>query len=260
MKFLSVALIAVMGVLLLIAAIGLVAAYSEDDLEGSSHPLQASPVAETPETGENGEGDQERPAPTEVPEAPGDEEAPTGAGVEDEAQDGGPGDDDFPLWGWIVIGAAVVLAVVGLIVWLGRGRRSAAAEQSSWRNRALDTYGKAVGIHDAVVADLTTAPLSGVAVEDAKRRWANAERRIDDLTAELHALEARPPDDTSAGAVRDLLTTLGTLRSAVQSHYYVRTRDEAPTLTDAQLEESESLVRQRLSEFDGSLRALKTVV
>ncbi|TET49712.1 MAG: hypothetical protein E3J64_09285 [Anaerolineales bacterium] len=260
MKFLSVPLISTVGVLLLIVAFGLAAAYSEDDPEGSNHPLQASPVAATPESGEDGEGGQETPAPTEAPEAPVEEETPPAAGVEGEAPDAGPGDDEFPLWGWIVIGAAAALVFAGLIVWLGRGGRSAAAVQSSWGNMALDTYGRGVAIHDAVLADLTTAPLAGVAVEDAKRRWANAERRIDDLTAELHVLEARTPDDTSARAVRDLLTTLGTLRSAVQSHFYVRTRDEAPTLTDAQLEESESLVRQRLSELDGALRALKTVV
>jgi hypothetical protein len=257
MKFLSVPLIFTVGALLLIAAFGLAAAYSETDVKGSPLPLQASPVVETPESGEDGESGQETPAPTE---APVEEETPPAEPIDGAAQDGGAGDDDFPLWGWIVIGAAAALVFAGLIVWLGRGGRSAAAVQSNWGNMALDTYGRGVAIHDAVLTDLTTAPLAGVAVEDAKRRWASAERRIDDLTAELHALEARPPDGTSARAVRDLLTTLGTLRSAVQSHFYVLTRDEAPALTDEQLEESGSLVRGRLSEFDGALRALRAVV
>lgn len=266
MKLISMPLTSTVGVLLLIVALGLAVACSDD---GLGDWLQRSPTPETPGSDEGGESGQETPGPTEAPPLeekptvvapPAEEGVPPAAGVEGGEQDGGAGDDEFPLWGWIVIAAAAVLVIGGLIAWLQRGRRRAAAEKSVWSDRALDTYGRAVVIHDALVADLSTGLLAGVAVEDTKRRWGDAERRIDDLTAELHALKARTPDDTSARAVRDLLTTLGALRSAVQSHFYVRTRDEAPTLTEAQLEESESLVRQRLSEFDGSLRALKAVL
>lgn len=166
--------------------------------------------------------------------------------------EGGDGDGGFPTWGWIVIVAVAVLIVVVLFSAVRGAARASAARQSSWNAAVLDGYGKGVSLHDALVAD---AMVGTIAVEDTERRWSNAQRRIDDLAADLHTLSARAPDVDSNNAVRETTVALTTLRSAVQSHLSIIGGDMTPS--DAQVEESESTLRRRLSEFQATLNVLR---
>jgi len=57
-----------------------------------------------------------------------------------------------------------------------------------------------------------------------------------------------------------LIAGLAALRSAVEAHLYLKSRDDAAELTDEQIAESESLVKERLSQFDASLTGFKAWV
>jgi hypothetical protein len=147
-------------------------------------------------------------------------------------------------WLWILLGVLVVAGLIALIARSGR-RRSAAA--AGWRSRLVDAYAKGSALHDAM--SVAEAP-GGLASADAAARWADIQRRADDLAQTLYALRgAVPPDSADRARIDDTLASLQAARSAMDA-------ERAPG--GAGYEQSD-VVRSRLAWFESSLRALEGV-
>ena len=226
-----------MGVLLLVSVLLLAIACSTAGLAQSPDATSAPEVTEAPAT-----------------DAPAESVAPSSDGGEEGDSDGG-----VPTWGWVLIAGALGLVFVAFIALLRRGSSDPTVSQSQWHGAALDAYASSAAIRDVIAANLSADGL-GDAAEVSERRWEGARRRINDRTFELHALEARTEDPEGAALVRQLVDDLSALRSAVDAHISLRSRDDAAKLTDEQIAQSESLVNERLSQFGLSLDAFKTYV
>jgi hypothetical protein len=145
-------------------------------------------------------------------------------------------------WLWILLGVLVLAGLIALIARSGR-RRSAAA--AGWRSRLVDAYAKGSALHDAMsVAEAS----GGLGSADAAARWADIQRRADDLAQTLYALrEAVPPDSADRAKIDDTLASLQAVRSAMDA-------ERAPG--GAGYEQAD-VVRSRLASFEASLRALE---
>ncbi len=227
------------GVLLLVPVLLLAIACSTAGLAQSPDATTAPEVTAAPAT-----------------DAPAESAAPPS---EDGTDSGGEGDSDggVPTWGWVLIAGALAIVFVGFIALLRRGSSGdPTAGQSQWHGAALDAYASSAAIRDVVAANLSADGL-GDAAEALERRWEGARRRINDRTFELRALEARTEDPEALALVRQLVAGLSALRSAVDSHLSLRTRDDAAQLTNEQIAQSESLLNERLTQFGESLDAFK---
>ena len=230
------------GVLLLVPVLLLATACSTAGLAQTPDATTAPEVTAAPAT--------DAPAESAAPPADGGTES----GGEDDS-DGG-----VPTWAWVLIAGALGLVFVGFIALLRRGSSGdPVASQSQWHGAALDAYASSAAIRDIVAANLSADGL-GDAAEVLERRWEGARRRINDRTFELRALEARTEDPEALALVRQLVAGLSALRSAVDSHLSLRTGDDAAQLTDEQIAQSESLLKERLAQFGGSLDAFKAYV
>ena len=144
-------------------------------------------------------------------------------------------------WLWVLLGVVVLAGLIALIARSGR-RRSAAA--AGWRSGLVDAYAKGSALHDAM--SVAEAP-GGLASADAAARWADIQRRADDLAQTLYALREEVPQDSPDGArIADTLASLQAVRSAMDA-------ERAPG--GASLEQAD-VVRSRLAFFESSLRAL----
>ena len=93
------------------------------------------------------------------------------------------------LWLWILLGA--VLAAV-LIAWITRvARRGSATATADWRSRLVDAYAQGSALRDAMSVAETPGAM---AAADAGARWADIQRRADDLAQTLYALRESVPD------------------------------------------------------------------
>jgi hypothetical protein len=148
------------------------------------------------------------------------------------------------IWLWVLLGVLVLAGLIALIVRSAR-RRSAAG--AGWRSRLIDAYAKGSALHDAMsVAEAS----GGLASADAAARWADIQRRADDLAQTLYALrEAVPQDSADRARIDDTLASLQAVRSAMDA-------ERAPG--GAGYEQAE-VVRSRLASFESSLRALGAV-
>jgi hypothetical protein len=84
-----------------------------------------------------------------------------------------------PIWLWVLLGGLVLAGLIALIARSVR-RRSAAAAR--WRSRLIDAYAKGSALHDAM--SVAEAP-GGLASAGAAARWADIQRRADDLAQTL---------------------------------------------------------------------------
>lgn len=153
----------------------------------------------------------------------------------------GPGSGTSP-WLWVLLAAAGLAVLIGLIAWISQsaGRRKAAA--ADWRSGLIDAYAKGSALHDAmVVAE------GGMAAGDANARWYDIQRRADDLAQTLYALREAAPDPDYEARIADTLAALQAVRSAMDA-------ERAPGGTSPQQAE---VVRSRLHAFEGSLHALR---
>jgi hypothetical protein len=82
---------------------------------------------------------------------------------------------------------------------------------------------------------------------DAAARWADIQRRADDLTQTLYRLREAVPDDSDSARIADTLASLQAVRSAMAA-------ERAPGGAGPQQAE---VVRGRLYSFELSLRALR---
>ena len=147
-----------------------------------------------------------------------------------------------PIWPWILLGVAVLAALTGWIVHASR-RRSATA--AGWQSRLIDAYAKGSALHDAMAVAESPGQF---AAPDAGGRWADIQRRADDLTQELYSLREAVPDDGDRARIADTLVSLQAARSAMDA-------ERAPGGPDPQQAE---VVRGRLDSFEMSLRALRS--
>jgi len=145
------------------------------------------------------------------------------------------------LWLWILLGAA---ALAGLIAWIVSSGRRRSATAADWRSRLIDAYAKGSALHDAM--SVAEAP-GELASPNAAARWADIQRRADDLTQTLYSLREAVPDDADSARVADTLTSLQAVRSAMAA-------ERAAGGFDPRQAE---VVRERLYSFEMSLRALR---
>jgi hypothetical protein len=146
------------------------------------------------------------------------------------------------LWLWILLGA--VLAAV-LIAWITRvARRGSATATADWRSRLVDAYAQGSALRDAMSVAETPG---GMAAADAGARWADIQRRADDLAQTLYALRESIPDPADQMRIADTLASLQAARSAMDA-------ERAPGGAGPWQAE---IVRGRLDAFESSLRALR---
>jgi len=144
-------------------------------------------------------------------------------------------------WLWVVLGVLVLAGLIALIARSGRHRSAAAA---GWRSRLVDAYAKGSALHDAMSVAAAPGGLSG---PDGAARWADIQRRADDLAQTLYALrEEVPPDSPDGAGIADTLASLQAVRSAMDA-------ERVPG--GASLGQADA-VRGRLASFEYSLRAL----
>jgi len=153
----------------------------------------------------------------------------------------GTGSGSTPVWPWILLGVAVLAALAGWIVHASR-RRSATA--ATWQSRLIDAYAKGSALHDAMAVAESPGQF---AAPDAGGRWADIQRRADDLTQELYSLREAVPDDGDRARIADTLVCLQAARSAMDA-------ERAPGGPNPQ---QAAVVRGRLDSFEMSLRALR---
>jgi hypothetical protein len=152
---------------------------------------------------------------------------------------GGNGSGTSLLWLWILLAVA---ALAGLITWIAHSTRRRSADAASWRSRLIDAYAKGSALHDA----MSVAETLGAA-GDPGARWADVQRRADDLTQTLYALREVAPDAADQDRIADVLVSLQAVRSAMEA-------ERAPGGAGPQ---QARVVSDRLYAFESSLRALR---
>ena len=146
------------------------------------------------------------------------------------------------IWLWILLGA--VLAAV-LIAWITRVVRRGSSTAADWRSRLVGAYAQGSALHDAMSVAETPGAM---AAADAGARWADIQRRADDLAQTLYALRESVPDPADQMRIADTLASLQAARSAMDA-------ERAPGGAGPWQAET---VRGRLDAFESSLQALRT--
>ena len=153
----------------------------------------------------------------------------------------GSGSGTSLLWLWILLGALVLAGLIALIASSARRRSATAAD---WQSRLIDTYARGSALHDAM--SVAEGP-GEIASPNAAARWADIQRRADDLTQTLYSLREAVPDDNDRARIADTLASLQAVRSAMAA-------ERAPGGASPQQAE---VARSRLYSFELSLRALR---
>ena len=166
---------------------------------------------------------------------------PTATAEPSSSPSAGSGSGSGLIWLWVLLGVLILAGVIVGIVRAGR-RRSAAA--AGWRSSVIDAYAKGSALHDAMSVAETPGALGAY---DAGARWADIQRRADDLTQTLYTLREAAPDDESRERVADALASLQAVRSAMDA-------ERAPGGVG---EQQAQVARERLAFFETSLRALR---
>ena len=146
------------------------------------------------------------------------------------------------IWLWVVLGAIVLILLIVLVARSGRRRGPKPADV--WRSRAVDAYAKGSALHDAM--QMAEAPGALVA-QDAAARWADIQRRADDLGQALYAMREAAPDEDKRMRTADVLAALQSVRSVMA----------AERGTDVSSVPPPELVRSRLMAFGAALQGLR---
>jgi hypothetical protein len=145
-------------------------------------------------------------------------------------------------WLWVVLGALVLLGIILLATRSpARGRPSGAA--AGWHSRAVDAYAKGAALDGAVRA----AERQGAFTEAASVRWADLQRRADDLNEALFAMRETAPTEHRRVQVENAILSLRAVRDAV---------DDQRSPGDAGSRQG-GVLRSRLSALESSLNALR---
>ncbi|HET7246391.1 MAG TPA: hypothetical protein VFJ07_16280 [Streptosporangiaceae bacterium] len=170
---------------------------------------------------------------------PSAQEPATSAAAESPAASSGSGSN--LIWLWIVLGA---LVLIGIIVLVARSGRRGPKPAEVWQARAVDAYAKGSALHDAM--QMAEAPGALVA-QDAAARWADIQRRADDLGQALYAMREAAPDEDKRMRTADVLAALQSVRSVMA----------AERGTDVTRVPPPEMVRSRLMAFGASLQGLR---
>ena len=148
------------------------------------------------------------------------------------------------LWLWILIAAVVIIGIIVLVMVARSASRKRSAAAGDWRQQTIDAYAQGSALYDAMnVAERPGA----LAADDSGARWADIQRRADDLAQRLYAMRESAPDEDERARVADTLGALQAVRSAMDA-------ERAPGGADPRQAE---VVRGRLYAFDAALRALR---
>jgi len=145
------------------------------------------------------------------------------------------------LWLWILLG---VLALIVITYLIARSRRRGPKPGDVWRSRALDAYAQGAALYDAM--RMAEAPGALIA-PDAAARWADIQRRADDLGQALYAIREAAPDEDKRMRASDVLAALQAVRTAMA----------AERGTDVSRVPPADQVRSRLQSFRAALQALR---
>lgn len=145
------------------------------------------------------------------------------------------------LWLWILL---AVLALIIIIAFLITRSRRGPKPADIWRSHALDAYAKGSALYDAM--ELAEAPGALVA-QDAAARWADIQRRADDLAQTLYAMREAAPDEDKRTRTDDVLVALQAIRTAMAAERGADVSQVPPP----------DLVRSRLMAFGSSLQELR---
>jgi hypothetical protein len=144
-------------------------------------------------------------------------------------------------WLWVVL---AVLVLIGVIVLIARSGRRRAGAASGWESRAVDAYAKGSALLDAM--EMAEAPGALIA-PDAAARWADIQRRADDLGQALYALREAAPDQDKRLRAADVLAALQAVRSVMAA-------ERGPDVASVP---PPDLVRGRLGSFGAALQLLR---
>lgn len=145
------------------------------------------------------------------------------------------------IWLWVALGVLVLIVVIVLIA---RSGRRGPKPADVWKSRALDAYAKGSALHDAM--RLAEAPGALVA-PDAAARWADIQRRADDLGQALYAMREGAPDEDKRMRTADVLAALQAVRSVMA----------AERGSDVTRVPPPDMVRSRLAAFGAALQGLR---
>jgi hypothetical protein len=138
--------------------------------------------------------------------------------------------NDTP-WGWILFGAALVVAAAAVGAWAIRSRRAGVA-----LDRQAD---------DLARRTLTT-------LDDVRLQGSIVTGRVQALGGEARSLEQRADDSAVRRRLASLAAGLDALAQALETDRNLRLASPPPT--DAQLNYSTSLIRRHVDEVDALLR------
>ena len=149
-----------------------------------------------------------------------------------------------PTWLWWLVGAVVVIGVI-VVAWVVHSvTRRHSMTLTAWRAKAIDAYAKGSAVYDAMSFAERPGALDAA---DSGARWADIQRRADDLAQTLYAMREAAPNEDERSRVADVLGSLQAARSAMDA-------ERSPGGASPQQAE---IVRGRLSGFDAALRALR---
>jgi hypothetical protein len=138
-----------------------------------------------------------------------------------------------------------VLALIVIVVLIARsGRRRGPKPAEVWQSRAVDAYAKGSALYDAM--RMAEAP-GALTAQDAAARWADIQRRADDLGQTLYAMREAAPDEDKRMRTADVLAALQSVRTAMA----------AERGTDVSQVPPPDQVRSRLQSFRAALQALR---
>jgi hypothetical protein len=145
------------------------------------------------------------------------------------------------IWLWVALGVIVLIVVIVLIA---RSGRRGPKPADVWRSRALDAYAQGSALLDAM--QMAEAPGALIAA-DAAARWADIQRRADDLGQALYAMREAAPDEDKRMRTADVLAALQAVRSVMAA-------ERGPDVTRVPPPEE---VRGRLMAFGAALQGLR---
>jgi hypothetical protein len=149
-----------------------------------------------------------------------------------------------PAWLWWLVGAVVVIGLI-VVAWVVHSvTHRHSMTLSACRARAIDAYAKGSTLYDAISFAERPGALDAT---DSGARWADIQRRADDLAQTLYTMREAAPNEDERARVADVLGSLQAVRSAMEA-------ERSPGGASPQQAE---VVRGRLFSFDAALRALR---
>lgn len=199
------------GVMLLLAA-------CTGQLPGTTEApgaTQAPPATDAPSDTE-APGDTEAPATTQAPGTSQPVEGDTDA-------DGGA----TPWWLLVVVGGAFLILIIAFVARGSKKEVIVAQPKVTWKDTARLAYADARWLYDALSEDLAvwrgnakfddTSDIGATAATALAQTWQQLETRIGEANNNLYALEASAPDQRTAEQANTTITTMRSLRKAVDN-------------------------------------------